>query len=106
MADDTGDVPRADHHASEERDMKIMLRAAIAAVSLASIGSAYADSVGGTYPITFFTQLPGVTAKAPVQNAPAIGTAQNGQVAPAYVTQSNRGTWLFPPNQTGDGTSG
>ena len=20
-----------------------------------------------------------------------------------YVTQSNRGTWLFPPNQTGDG---
>ena len=86
--------------------MKIMLRAAIAAVSLASIGSAYADSVGGDNPITFFTQLPGVTAKAPVQSAPAIGTAQNGQAAQAYMTQSNRGTWLFAPNQTGDGTNG
>jgi hypothetical protein len=85
--------------------MKIMLRAAIAAASLASIGSAYADSVGGTNPITFFTQLPGVVAKAPVQNVPTIGTAQNGQAVQTYMTQSSRGTWLFPPH-TNEGSNG
>jgi hypothetical protein len=85
--------------------MKIMLRAAIAAVSLASIGSAYADSVGGTYPVTFFTQLPGVVAQARAQHAPGIGSAKNGQTALAYVTQSNRGTWLFQPHD-GGGSNG
>ena len=53
---------------------------------------------------TFFTQLPGVIAQAPVQNAPPVATAQNGQAVHAYVTQSSRGTWLFQPSQNGDGT--
>jgi hypothetical protein len=85
--------------------MKTMLLAAAAALSL-GIGSAYADSEGGQSPITQFTQIPGVLAQAPAQNAPAVATAQNGQASRAYVTQSNRGTWLFPPNQTSDGTNG
>jgi hypothetical protein len=87
--------------------MKIMLRAAIAALSFASIGSAIAsEGDGGTVANTFFTELPGVVAQAPVQNAPAIATAQNGQAVHAYVANSSRGTWLFQPNQNGDGTRG
>ncbi len=83
--------------------MKIMLRAAITALSFASIGSAYADSEGGQYATTRFTQTPGFLAQAPVQNAPAVATAQNGQAVQAYVTQSSRGTW-FQGSHGGDGT--
>ncbi len=87
--------------------MKIMLRAAIAALSFASIGSAIAgEGDGGTVANSFFTELPGVVAQAPVQNAPAIATAQNGQAVHAYVSNSSRGTWLFQPSQNGDGTRG
>jgi hypothetical protein len=80
--------------------MKTMLLAAAAALSL-GIGSAYADSEGGQFPITQFTEIPGVLAQAPAQNAPAVATAQNGQVVRAYVTRSSQGTWLFPPHQGG-----
>jgi hypothetical protein len=80
--------------------MKTMLLAAAAAFSL-GIGSAYADSEGGQFPITQFTEIPGVLAHAPAQNAPAVATAQNGQAVHAYVAQSNHGTWLFPPYQGG-----
>ena len=57
--------------------MKIMLRAAIAALSIASIGPALADGGDGTIANTQFTELPGVVAQAQVPNAPAY--AQNGQ---------------------------
>jgi hypothetical protein len=82
--------------------MKTMLLAAAAALGL-GIGSAYADSVGGTLPNTFFTTLPGVAEKAPPQIIPAPATTQDG--AHAFVTQSSHGTWLFPPHQ-GGGTNG
>ena len=78
--------------------MKTMLLAAAAALSL-GIGSAYADSGDGLVPNTLFTEIPGVIAQAPVQNAPAIATAQSGQAIHAYVANSNSGTWLFQPNQ-------
>jgi hypothetical protein len=81
--------------------MNIAIRAAIAMLSIASIGTAYADSVGGTIPNTFFTQLPGVAEKPPMQNVSAAATAPDG--AHAYVTQSSHGTWLFPPHQGGNG---
>ncbi len=77
--------------------MKTMLLAAAAALSL-GIGSAYAGDGEGPHANTLFTSLPGVIAQAPVQNAPAVATAQNGQAIHTYVTQSSRGTWLFPPN--------
>ena len=77
--------------------MKIMLRAAIAALSFANIGSAIAsEGDGGTAPNTFFTELPGVVAQAPVQNAPSIAAAQNGQAGQTY-SHSNHSPWLFPP---------
>jgi hypothetical protein len=78
--------------------MKIMLRAAIAAVSIASIGSAIAGEGEGTVANAQFTEVPGVVAQAAVQNAPSVATAQNGRTVLAYVAQSSHGTWLFPPN--------
>jgi len=83
--------------------MTIAIRAAIAILSIASFGTAYADSVGGTLAITFFNQLPGVAEKPPMQNVPA-ATAQDQ--AHAYVTQSRRGTWLYGSSHGGDGTQG
>jgi hypothetical protein len=85
--------------------MKIMLRAAIAALSIASIGTAYAGDGDGPAANTQFTEIPGVIAQAPVQNAPAVATAQNGQGLRAYVARSNHGTWLFPPDQNGGSNS-
>jgi hypothetical protein len=78
--------------------MRIMLRAALAAASIGSIGSAYADGGEGPAANTTFTEIPGVIAQAPAQNAPAVATAQNGRALPVYVTRSNQGTWLFGPN--------
>jgi hypothetical protein len=78
--------------------MKTMLLAAAAALSF-GVSAAYADGGQGTLPNTYFTELPGVIAQAPVQNAPSIATARNGQAIGTYVTNSNHGTWLFPPNQ-------
>jgi hypothetical protein len=86
--------------------MKIMLRAAIAALSIASIGPAMADGGEGTVANTQFTELPGVVAQAQVPNAPVYAQnpqaqtrqAQNGQGVHTYVTQSSHGTWLFAPN--------
>jgi hypothetical protein len=78
--------------------MKTMILATAAVLGL-GVGAAFADSEGGTLAITRFTELPGVVAQSPVQNAPAIATAQNGQAVHTYVTQSNHGTWLFAPYQ-------
>ena len=96
--------------------MKIMLRAAIAALSIASIGPALADGGEGTVANTQFTELPGVVAQAQVPNAPVYAQnpqaqtrqAQNGQAVHGYgvySTQSSRGTWLFPPNANQGGNS-
>ena len=82
--------------------MKTMIIAAAAALSL-SMGVAYADSEGGQVANTRFTELPGVVSQAPVQNAPAVATAQNRQAVHAYVANSSRGTWLFQANPNGGG---
>ena len=81
--------------------MNIAIRAAIAILSIASIGTAYADSEGGQNANTQFTQTPGFLAQAPVRNASAVTTARNGQGVPTYVTQSSHCTWLFPPHADG-----
>ena len=85
--------------------MKTMIIAAAAALSL-SMGVAYADSEGGQVANTQFTELPGVVSQAPVQDAPAVATAQNGQAVHAYVANSSRGTWLFQPDQNDGGGNG
>jgi hypothetical protein len=85
--------------------MKTMFLAAAAVFSL-GVGSAYADGGQGTLPNTFFTELPGVIAQPPVQKTPsAMATNQNGAVTHAYVASSNRGTWLFPPDQNAGSNS-
>ena len=81
--------------------MKTMMLAA-AALTL-SMGAAFANE-GGPVANSQFTEIPGVVAQAPVQNAPAIATARNGQSAiQVYGTQSSHGTWLFAPTQYGNG---
>ena len=77
--------------------MRIILRAAMAALSIASIGSAYADGGDGVVPNTEFTEIQGVVAQAPVQSAPLVATAQDGQADQTYGSHANRTTWLFPP---------
>jgi hypothetical protein len=77
--------------------MKIMLRAAMAALSIGTIGAAYAsDSEGASdQAITRFTEIPGVMAQAPAQNAPSVATAQSGPSVHAFVTSSRSG-YQFP----------
>jgi hypothetical protein len=76
--------------------MKTILVVAAAVLSL-GIGSAYAGD-GGTVANTWFTELPGVVAQAPVQSAPSVATAHNDPATHAYVGNSNRGTQLIAPN--------
>jgi hypothetical protein len=78
--------------------MRILLRAALAAASIASIGPAIAGEGEGAAVNTQFTSLPGVVAKAPAQNAPAVAIARNGQSFQVYGTHSSQGTWVFAPN--------
>ena len=82
-----------------------MIIAAATALSL-SMGVAYADSEGGQVANTQFTELAGVVSQVPVQSAPPIATAQNGQAVHAYVANSSRGTWLFQPDANDGGGNG
>ena len=76
--------------------MKTMLLAAATVLSL-GVGSAFAaDSEGASdQAITRFTEIPGVMAQAPAQNAPSVATAQGGQAVHAFVTSSRSG-YQFP----------
>ncbi len=72
--------------------MNIILRAALVAVSLGTIGPAHAGEGEGGVADSRVTEVPGVVVQAPTQSEPLLETAQNGQV-----TRSNGTTWLFPP---------
>ena len=63
--------------------MKTIFLAAAAALSL-GIGSAYAGEGEGHHRQHPVHPLPGVVAQAPAQKAPAVATAQNGQVMKVY----------------------
>ena len=82
----------------QERDHEDHASCRSSSISL-GVGSAYADGGEGPAANTEFTELPGVIPQAPVQNAPAVATARNGQAIQTYVTNSSHGTWLFAPNQ-------
>jgi hypothetical protein len=73
--------------------MKIMLLAAVAALSL-GVGSAYADGNGQAE--TMFTKIPGVMPKTPAQIIPPVAATPSGQVTPTFVTSSRRGGYQFP----------
>jgi hypothetical protein len=71
-----------------------MLLAAATALSLGTIGLAYADGGEGVVANSQFTQIPGVVAGEPVHNVPPVARAENGQVA-----QPSNQTWIYPPIQ-------
>jgi hypothetical protein len=74
--------------------MRTML---VAAVSLGlGVSAAYADGGQGTVPNTFFTELPGAVAQAPVLKAPSTEAAKTRQQDQAS-SQAGHGPWLFPP---------
>ena len=81
--------------------MKIMLRAAMMALSIGTIGAAYADDSHGqaggyAYPDYVFPGSVNAGVQAPVQ--------QSSQAIHTFVTRSaNQGTYLFPPAQGGNG---
>ena len=78
--------------------MKIMLRAAMAVLSIGTIGSAYADGGPGE---TLFTRI---QAEQHRKAAPRTVAAQGGGAAVhTYVTRSNQGTYLFAPAEGGNG---
>jgi hypothetical protein len=81
--------------------MKIMLRAAMMALSIGTIGAAYAnDSQAGgyAYPDYVFPGSVNADVQAPVQ------TQQSSQAIHTFVTRNaNQGTYLFPPAQDGNG---
>jgi hypothetical protein len=83
--------------------MKIMLRAAMMALSISTIGAAYAaDSQGQAggyaYPDYVFPGSVNADVQAPVQ------TQQSSQAIHTFVTRNaNQGTYLFPPAQDGNG---
>jgi hypothetical protein len=80
--------------------MKIMIRAALLAVSIGSIGTAYAGDGQGPIANTQFTQLPGVVAHAQVQENRAVAAAQNGSGTGLFVThQQSSSAFPWNPNE-------
>jgi hypothetical protein len=74
---------------------------AAAAVLALSASSAFAGEGEGTQANTLFTEIPGVVAQAPVQQTVPSAVARNqtgGAPIASFVTNSNHGTWVFPPN--------
>ena len=77
--------------------MKLLLRTALLAASIGSIGTAYADGGDGPAPNTYFTELPGVLAQAPTQDNHAYAGSAGG---PAHATPERSGV-VFPWSSRG-----
>jgi hypothetical protein len=76
--------------------MKTIVLATAAVLALGA-GSVFAGDGDIPQAETFFTQLPGVIAQAPVQQVPS-AVARNqvgGAPTAAFVTSHSRGTWLY-----------
>ncbi len=83
--------------------MKTMLFAVGTVMSLSAFGVAYAGEGEAVGVNSQFTQVVGVVAQAPAQNARPVavpGTAPSPQY---FFARSRRGTWLFPANEMGGG---
>jgi hypothetical protein len=75
--------------------MKTFILATAAVLSL-GVGSAFAGDGDVPQADTYFTELPGVVAQAPVQQAPtAVARNQAGEApTAAFVANHSTGTWL------------
>ena len=83
--------------------MRTLFRAAIAALSIASIGPAMAGEGEGTIANTQFTELAGVVAQGPVADAWLTAAAHGS--AHVLATQSNHVVSLFAVYDHNDGGS-
>jgi hypothetical protein len=84
--------------------MRAFFRAAIAALSIASISPALAGEGEGTITNTQFTELPGVVAQGPAAADPwRAAVAQDRGSANTFTTQSNHVVSLFPVYDHNDG---
>jgi hypothetical protein len=83
------------------KTMKTLILAAAVTVAL-GVGAAFAGEGDGTSVTTLFTSIPGQQPSLTVPGR-VTGPNKNADAAHAYVTNSNRGTWLFPPAQGGSG---
>jgi hypothetical protein len=74
--------------------MRTIMLATAAVLSL-GVGSAFAGDGDVPAANTYFTELPGVIAQAPVQQAPtAVARNQVGAPTAAFVANQSTGTWL------------
>jgi hypothetical protein len=89
--------------------MRTMLLAAAAVLGLGA-GSAFAGDGDVPSPDTYFTQLPGVIAQAPVQQQVPSAVARNvirpfGAPIGTFVTNSRGGTWLYRSSGSHEGAN-
>lgn len=77
--------------------MKIMICAALLALSIGSIGTAYAGDGQGPIANTQFNELPGVIARAQVQDNRSFAATQSGSGTALFVTQQQSSS-AFPWN--------
>lgn len=77
--------------------MKIMLRAALVAMSIGSIGTAYAGDGEGPVANSQFTEIPNVIAQAPVQSDQAIAAVRGNSGVAVFTTQQHTSS-AFPWN--------
>jgi hypothetical protein len=83
--------------------MRTLFRAAIAALSVASISPAIAGEGEGTIANTQFTELPGVVAPGPQADVWLTAVAQYRGSPNLLATQSDRVVSLFPTYDHNDG---
>lgn len=77
--------------------MKFMIRAALVAMSIGSIGTAYAGDGEGPVANTQFTELPAVIAQAPVDSNRAIAALPSDSSVGIFAAQHQSKT-VFPWN--------
>jgi hypothetical protein len=79
--------------------MRTLFLASAAVIGL-GVSSAFAGDGDGTHPNTYFTEIPGVVAQAPVQQQNSAYAANH---TGAYIANHSTGTWIFPPDPYGGG---
>jgi hypothetical protein len=78
--------------------MKTMLLVTAAMLGI-GIGSSYAGDGHGPLPVHCSTQLPGVIAATPMQQAPnSVASNQNGSAPAVFVTHHSSAVSVFPWN--------
>jgi hypothetical protein len=83
--------------------MRTLFRAAVAALSVASVTPAFAGDGEGPVANSQFTLLADAVAQVPAASAPPTVVARGHDPASAYTTRSNHVVSLFLPLESGGG---